>query len=111
MEIRRLLRRRRSRPDSNVLEVAGHTPVVPAGCIERSALSPDGRSVPPASQQMARPLPPLRLRPPRHPRPLPRMRHGRRNTRMTRRLLNLLTALSLLIAAAVVPAIALWAWT
>src|SRR5688500_15770522 len=50
-----------------------------------------------------RPLPQLRLRPPRHAGPMPGVRpHPGRSDSLKRRLLNLLTALSLLVCVAVV---------
>src|SRR5687767_14615368 len=62
--------------------------------------------VAPSSPARTRPLLRVRLRPPRHAGPLPRVRpHARRSDRVRRRLLNLLTALSLLLC---VVAAAMW---
>jgi hypothetical protein len=57
-----------------------------------------------------RPLPSLRLRPPRHARPLPRVRYNRANRRrpMKRRLINLLTLVSLVLCVATC---VLWGWS
>src|SRR5258706_7288092 len=65
-----------------------------------------------ADGSRARPLSSVLLRPPRHPRPLPRMRHnsrqGNRMKRLWRIILNALTVLSLALCIATIPA---WGWS
>jgi hypothetical protein len=84
---------------------------VPVAAPSGSPHSVDRKMANPPSAQQARPLPSLRLRPPRHPRKMPRMRpHPETPThqslRMTRRLFTILSVLSLLSCVAVC---AVWA--